>query len=150
MDEHAIEELAGELSRRRSELLQQVAESQEEMKAISEEQQAEFEESVQKDRITRLTSRLKERDRHKIREIDAALARVAAGAYGKCERCGNDIAVERLRALPTATLCINCASVREGRERASRTGEEPSERLPVRDLETEGSDEETPIYRDEE
>ena len=41
--------------------------------------------------------------------IDAALARIEAGTYGTCERCGRQIAVERLEARPWATLCIDCA-----------------------------------------
>lgn len=42
------------------------------------------------------------------REIDAALARMDAGTYGKCENCGQDIPFERLEALPSATLCVTC------------------------------------------
>jgi RNA polymerase-binding protein DksA len=41
-------------------------------------------------------------------EIDAALQRVDAGTFGKCERCGQDIAIERLEAIPTARLCVAC------------------------------------------
>jgi DnaK suppressor protein len=40
--------------------------------------------------------------------IDAALARIEAGTYGKCERCGQEIPFERLEAIPTASLCVNC------------------------------------------
>lgn len=43
-------------------------------------------------------------------ELDAARARMAAGTYGTCERCGRPIAEERLRARPEARLCIACAS----------------------------------------
>lgn len=39
--------------------------------------------------------------------IDAALARIEAGTYGICERCGKPIGVERLEAIPHATLCID-------------------------------------------
>ena len=42
------------------------------------------------------------------REINAALARMDAGTYGKCENCGQDIPFERLEARPTATLCVTC------------------------------------------
>ncbi|HYH35589.1 MAG TPA: TraR/DksA C4-type zinc finger protein [Nocardioides sp.] len=48
--------------------------------------------------------------RHHLAEIDAALARVAAGRYGVCERCGGPVAAERLEARPTARTCITCAS----------------------------------------
>jgi DnaK suppressor protein len=130
-----IEEITRNLSQRRSSLLQDVAESQDEMAAI-EQQETELEESAQKDRLTRLTSRLKERDRQKIREIDAALDRLTTGSYGKCDKCGRDIRIDRLRALPTTTLCIDCAAARESKKRPSG-GEELSERLPVRDRERE-------------
>lgn len=41
--------------------------------------------------------------------IDAALARIAAGAYGQCERCSEPIDAARLNALPQSVLCIHCA-----------------------------------------
>jgi RNA polymerase-binding transcription factor DksA len=47
---------------------------------------------------------------HHVAEIDAALERVAIGAYGTCERCGGAIAVGRLEARPVARRCIRCAS----------------------------------------
>jgi DnaK suppressor protein len=141
MNRQLIARLAHDLSHRRSLLLQDVAESQDEMKAILEEQESEFEESAQKDRITRLVSRLNERDRQKIREIEAALNRMTAGRYGKCEKCGREIGIDRLRALPTATLCIDCAAARESKSRASGV-EEPSEHFPMRDREAEEFDQE--------
>ncbi|HEU4342089.1 MAG TPA: TraR/DksA C4-type zinc finger protein [Candidatus Binatia bacterium] len=106
------------------------------MKTILDEQESEFEESAQKDQITRLTSRLKERDRQKIREIDAALNRMTAGIYGKCEKCGQEIGIDRLHALPSTTLCIACAAARESKKPLTGA-EEPSERLPIRDREAE-------------
>jgi RNA polymerase-binding transcription factor DksA len=41
-------------------------------------------------------------------DVVAALARMDAGTFGSCERCGNAIPEERLEALPTATLCVAC------------------------------------------
>lgn len=46
---------------------------------------------------------------HELADIDHALARIDAGTYGICERCGEKISVGRLEARPTATLCIDCA-----------------------------------------
>ncbi len=43
------------------------------------------------------------------REIRAALQRLSDGNYGTCANCGATIAPARLEALPTATLCIECA-----------------------------------------
>jgi RNA polymerase-binding transcription factor DksA len=43
------------------------------------------------------------------RDLDDALARVAAGSYGTCESCGRPIGAERLDALPATRTCIDCA-----------------------------------------
>lgn len=43
-------------------------------------------------------------------EIDRALAKMDAGTYGICERCGNPIPKARLKALPYAALCVACKS----------------------------------------
>jgi DnaK suppressor protein len=118
MNKKLLRELADQLRRRRSALLEGVAGSQQAATAIIQEREAEIEENAQKDRIARLTSRLTERDRRTIQEIDAALERMEQGTYGQCAWCENDIKPERLRALPTAVLCIDCATAREKRQRA--------------------------------
>jgi DnaK suppressor protein len=149
MNRRIIGQLARDLNRRRSSLLQEVTESQEEMRTIIEQQETELEESAQKDRITRVTSRLNERDQQKIREINTALDRINAGVYGKCQRCGREIGIKRLRALPSATLCIECAAARERKGRTLDV-EEPSEQLPGRDREAEEFGEKSRIDEDEE
>lgn len=45
-----------------------------------------------------------------IAQTQQALARLAAGQYGRCTACGDAIAAARLEAMPAAALCINCAS----------------------------------------
>ena len=47
--------------------------------------------------------------REQVAACDAALARLAAGSYGVCERCGQPIGAGRLEARPAATMCIRCA-----------------------------------------
>jgi DnaK suppressor protein len=44
-----------------------------------------------------------------IRSIQAALERIAAGTYGICDNCGQEIAAARLQVVPEATRCVNCA-----------------------------------------
>ncbi len=41
-------------------------------------------------------------------EVDAALARIEAGSYGTCERCGRAIPAGRLDARPVARSCVDC------------------------------------------
>lgn len=48
-----------------------------------------------------------------IAQIDDALTRINAGAYGICDRCGREIGAERLEAKPYARLCIECQSIVE-------------------------------------
>jgi len=49
------------------------------------------------------------RRKHELQRIAAALARLDDGEFGYCLRCEEDIAQERLRFDPGATLCIDCA-----------------------------------------
>jgi RNA polymerase-binding protein DksA len=53
---------------------------------------------------------LLERAQQRVHELDDALERVDAGAYGRCEQCGREIPPERLTAVPTARTCVDCAS----------------------------------------
>jgi RNA polymerase-binding transcription factor len=46
--------------------------------------------------------------RANLQQVERALAKMEAGTYGICERCGNPIGAERLEAIPWATLCIDC------------------------------------------
>ncbi|MDQ6725650.1 MAG: TraR/DksA C4-type zinc finger protein, partial [Actinomycetota bacterium] len=48
--------------------------------------------------------------RNAVEEIDRALARMDAGTYGVCERCGSPIPKVRLKALPYASMCVACKS----------------------------------------
>lgn len=45
--------------------------------------------------------------------LSQALARMDDGTYGKCETCGNEIAAERLEALPYTSHCLNCKELME-------------------------------------
>jgi len=68
-----------------------------------------------------LTLRIRDRERKLITKIDEALGRIEDGTYGKCEECEQDIGIERLRARPVTTLCIDCKSLQEAQERKIRT-----------------------------
>jgi len=46
--------------------------------------------------------------RSNLHDVERALAKMDAGTYGTCERCGRPIGRERLEAIPWAMLCIDC------------------------------------------
>ena len=64
-----------------------------------------------------LELRNRDRERKLIRKIDETIARIAAGDYGFCDKCGVEIGLKRLEARPTATLCIDCKTLDELREK---------------------------------
>lgn len=64
-----------------------------------------------------LELRNRDRERKLIKKIDEALARIQAEEYGYCDSCGVEIGLKRLEARPTATMCIDCKTLEEMRER---------------------------------
>lgn len=56
--------------------------------------------------------RERQRRQERIEQIEAALERLDQGTWGQCEQCGGKIAGARMQALPTASLCVDCASQR--------------------------------------
>jgi RNA polymerase-binding transcription factor DksA len=45
--------------------------------------------------------------------VDAALCRIDQGSYGRCQRCGEEMSLERLAALPMSTWCGSCQHTEE-------------------------------------
>ena len=64
-----------------------------------------------------LELRNRDRERKLIKKIDETIARIVANEYGYCESCGVEIGLKRLEARPTATLCIDCKTLDEMKER---------------------------------
>lgn len=60
---------------------------------------------------------LRDRATQQLAQVEAALARLEAGSFGRCARCGRPIAPERLDALPWAAHCIECQSALDRGER---------------------------------
>src|SRR5436305_9171427 len=65
-----------------------------------------------------------DRDRDKLHAIEDALERIEAGSYGICEMCEEEIAPERLEALPFTRLCVTCQSDLEKEAKLHRRGDE--------------------------
>ncbi|HHJ14880.1 MAG TPA: RNA polymerase-binding protein DksA [Gammaproteobacteria bacterium] len=61
--------------------------------------------------------RTRDRERKLIKKIDEALLHLDNDEYGYCEDCGIEIGIRRLEARPTATLCIDCKTLHEIKEK---------------------------------
>lgn len=71
--------------------------------------------SLESDRNFEL--RIRDRERKLINKIREALARIDEGTFGLCESCEEPIGIERLRARPVTTLCIECKTEQERQEK---------------------------------
>lgn len=56
---------------------------------------------------------LSDTERNQLLAVDAALARIEEGTYGKCINCSREIGVKRLEAVPWARYCIDCQELAE-------------------------------------
>jgi DnaK suppressor protein len=64
------------------------------------------------------TLRIRDRESKLIKKIKKALDRIENGTFGICESCGEDISVNRLKARPVTTQCIDCKTKEEAMEKA--------------------------------
>ncbi len=64
-----------------------------------------------------LELRTRDRESKLVRKINQTLATIDADEYGYCESCGIEIGIKRLEARPTATLCIDCKTLQEIKEK---------------------------------
>lgn len=64
-----------------------------------------------------LELRTRDRERKLIKKIDKTLELIEANEYGFCDACGVEIGIRRLEARPTATLCVDCKTIDEIKER---------------------------------
>ena len=64
-----------------------------------------------------LELRGRDRDRKLIKKIEDSITHLNSGDFGYCENCGEEIGLKRLEARPTASLCIDCKTVDEIREK---------------------------------
>lgn len=64
--------------------------------------------------------RTRDRERKLIKKIEDALERLRNDDFGYCEGCGIEIGLKRLEARPTATLCIDCKTLSEIKERQNQ------------------------------
>ena len=141
MQTNVRDELERLLRQRRMELVREAAVREKDLRAFAEERESEIEEGVQEDELDRVLSRLDERERHEITEINAALDRIADGTYGRCVHCERGIEMDRLTALPATAVCVRCAGALERAHAAAPTrpqaGAVPPDLALLGDAETE-------------
>ena len=116
MNERMREHFRGILLTWKSELMEEVDRTVSHMK----DEAANFPDPA--DRATQeeefsLELRTRDRERKLIRKIDSTIDRIDADDYGYCDACGVEIGVKRLEARPTATLCIDCKTLAEIKEK---------------------------------
>ncbi len=66
-----------------------------------------------------LELRTRDRERKLIKKIDKTLELIEKDDYGFCDACGIEIGIRRLEARPTATLCIDCKTLAELKEKTT-------------------------------
>src|SRR5579862_3508403 len=104
------------LEERKRELLQEAERAVGTMNSESEEAFADPTDRAALESDRNFLLRMRDRERKLIGKIDEAFERIGDGSYGRCEECGGEIGIERLKARPVTTLCIQCKSAQEARE----------------------------------
>ena len=130
MDKKMVESAGRLLRSQRNGLLEKFRRVEEHLETIAEDRESELEERAQEERSARLLASLDDRTVRAVREIDAALQRLAAGKYGLCETCGKKIQVARLRVLPATRFCKNCSDQKETKTWSS-IANRPSGEMPL-------------------
>jgi DnaK suppressor protein len=103
-----VNEFERRLRRERAQVWRALETTDVELASLDRHEAGEFVDDAARNTTRRLLERIEARDRRVLADIDAAEARLAAGTFGVCEACGLPITAARLRALPTARLCIAC------------------------------------------
>lgn len=108
-----VKEFERRLREARREVLRTVVRTDEELATLEAHQAGAPTEDAGTASVVGVLSRLDGAERHLLDEIGAAQARLAAGTFGACERCGTPIPLARLRAVPAARLCVVCERAAE-------------------------------------
>lgn len=106
--------LENEMRDRRNQILD-FRDSLKSSRHMLQEPENELEEMAGKEMMLDDVARLDSRVVDELRKIEAALARMKSGSYGRCENCGRPIASKRLQAIPWTMVCKRCAQHSEDR-----------------------------------
>ena len=67
-----------------------------------------------------LELRARDRERKLVKKIEKSIQAIESNDYGYCEACGVEIGIRRLEARPTATMCIDCKTLEEIKEKQTK------------------------------
>jgi len=107
MTTSSLKSLEATLRARQQELTARLAAVQ---KTITASHSADWSEQAQERQNDEVTEAIGNETRAELSQVNRALARVESGDYCYCHRCGAEIPLARLAAVPFTDLCINCAS----------------------------------------
>lgn len=101
--------LRGRLEELRRTLMGRLGRISADMKKQKGDEAKEFEEAAQEAENDEVLERLDAQGRNELQRVELALQRMGTGSYGVCVDCGDDIQLARLKAIPWATRCVECA-----------------------------------------
>jgi RNA polymerase-binding protein DksA len=118
MDKETLDKMRESLLAQKRQILEQLATTNADFRAIVEEMDPKDFADVASDDIDRkMIEALGSQDIKRLKAIDAAISRIQLGRYGLCMKCTKKIPPERLKAIPYAVLCVEC---QKGEERRNR------------------------------
>jgi DnaK suppressor protein len=109
MRREALDAARTRLERRRQELVDLIRHGNAGIAEIRAEREIEFGDEAQSEEEQARIALIAEAESGEVARIDAALARISTGTYGRCARCGELIEPRRLEANPYAVQCTDCA-----------------------------------------
>lgn len=113
MDSALLEQIKEELLIKRREVAGEVVNLRRESFSLGGDGGEDVGDDASNDYTRQVLLGMSERERSILLEVDAALDRIDEGVFGICESCGEDIAAARLKAVPYASLCVECKADQE-------------------------------------
>ena len=102
----AYQQLRADLEQRLAQMLDRLASIK---RDVTREHSGDSAEQAQERENDEVVDALGNETAQSIRDIRAAIERIDEGSYGLCESCGKEIGEARLKVVPEATRCVNCA-----------------------------------------
>jgi len=108
MDKKELQNIKESLLKMRAELLEEVQEKYAASRELGEDNLPDLADVSSNAYNRELLLNLSEAQHRKMRDIDAALARLEQGEYGICANCGEEISPRRMEVRPFSRYCIDC------------------------------------------